>query len=111
MVPAVDRHDHVGDQDSGYTKVMKAALRIAYVYFDDGRDTNEDTLEYIIEDETSEAYSSPGWVWYPKRQTTKHMSLATMQLLNSLFFRGNNDKLRRVSTDKAHFANIKELSR
>ena len=104
IVVDVDRQDRAEDQDSSYVKVMKAALRIADVDFDDTGDTNEAALEYVADDETNKAYFSPGWACYPKRATRMHMSLETMQLLNSLFVKGNNDKAIRVSADRAQIA-------
>ena len=81
---------------------INSALQICNVDF--GKQ-HHNTIEYVHDNNKQYPTNNifPGWAIYPKQKRNKgtQMSYDTMVLLHSLFQRGNDDKSRRVTADRA----------
>ena len=96
--------------ETDLTIIVKTALELADVDFGDNNDDEGPIIEYVPQTDDSKDYFPPGWACYPKREKCRLMTLETMQMLNNLFMRGNADKARRVSADRARLQIIKEVA-
>ena len=55
----------------------------------------------MAEDDSNRKQFTSGWACYPKNVKSMYIKLAAMQRLKALFVRGNTDKVRRVTADRA----------
>ena len=78
--------------------------------FETAVDSTNIAFEYVDEDDKNSEYFTPGWACYPKREMGKYMSLASMTFLNTLYVRGNTDKARRVTADRARIDLIADVN-
>ena len=68
-------------------------------------------IEYVDSEAepVGHTHVSPGWACYPKQKANKPLSLSTNEKLHSLFVRGNVDKSKRISADRARILIVDEL--
>ena len=64
----------------------------------------ETQIEYVKEGNNNNILSdvTPGWACYSKKQSIRPLVLSIVELLHSLFLRGNVDKSRRISANCVH---------
>ena len=110
-----DYDDDIDDEEdspdkSNFSQGLKNALRASNTDFETAADSTNIAFEYVDEDDKNSEYFAPGWACYPKREMSKYMSLASMTFLNTLYVRGNIDKARRVTADRARIELITEVN-
>ena len=91
------------------TTAVTEALRLADV---DYGEVAEVPLVYVEEEMNTPAHCHllPGWACYPKQMPTKPLSLSTIEMLHNLYDRGNIDKSRRLSADRARVIIVEEVA-
>ena len=109
-VRAVDTIDESTSLDTDYVKKIKAGLSIADVDFGDEMNDEVGCGCYVAEDDSNQTCFASGWACYPKNVKSMYMKLATMQRLNALFVRGNTDKARRVTADRARLIILEDTA-
>ena len=109
-VRAVDTIDESTSLDTDYVKKIKAGLSIADVDFGDEMNDEVGCGCHVAEDDSNQTCFASGWACYPKNVKSMYMKLATMQRLNALFVRGNTDKARRVTADRARLIILEDTA-
>ena len=92
------------------TVAVTEALKLTDVGFGD---VAEKPIEYGEEgiDTPAHCHVVPGWACYPKKMPNKALSLPTIEMLHSLFERGNIDKSRRLSAERARVLVVEAVAR
>ena len=90
------------------TNAFKEALGLSEI---DYGVVTELPIEYVNSEAEPVGYThvSPGWACYPKQKANTPLSLSTNEKLDSLFNRGNVDKSKRISADRARILIVDEL--
>jgi len=92
------------------TVAVMEALNLSNIGYGD---VAEKPIEYKEEgvDNPARCHVVPGWVCYPKKMSNKALSLSTIEMLHSLFGRGNIDESHRLSAKHACVLVVEAVAR